>query len=282
MTVSLFSDRVDLMDNPTASRVSYVARLAGKRNRAKYSQILVEGPQSVAELIRFAPAAIRDIYVDTQLVATHRQLLEQARTVTDFVHPCTRAVVDAMSSDAQGLCAVAEIEHLPVVAAEQIEPPANGLVMVLARIQDPGNAGTMIRLADAFGADLVYATTGTVDVLSPKVVRASVGSLFHLPLATGQFSDVVAPLKRAGYTVVGTAASADISLDELLTQEPDLVRGPLAVVFGNEARGLAEDEIELCDRLLSIPMYGHAESLNVASAAAVVTSAVARLRHSKE
>ncbi|OKL49228.1 TrmH family RNA methyltransferase [Boudabousia marimammalium] len=279
MTTSLFSERVDLLDNPTAGRVSFVAHLSNRKARSKYEQLLVEGPQAVRELVRFAPAAVRDVYVDVELVKHHHDLLVEARKITDFVHPCTRQVVNAMSSDAQGICAVANLEQLPIVSAEQFAAPSNELIMVLARIQDPGNAGTMIRVADAFGAQAVYATSGTVDMTSPKVVRASAGSAFHLPIVTGQFSDLVSALRRDGYQVFGTAVQATLTLDELLASRSQSLQGPVALVFGNEARGLAEDERELCDELLSIPMYGEAESLNVATAAAVITSAVARVRH---
>ncbi|OKL47561.1 hypothetical protein BSR29_03875 [Boudabousia liubingyangii] len=283
----LFSDRVDLMDNPKANRVGFVSRLARRQTRQKYGLALVEGPQAVRELIRFQPSAIRDLYVDLEMASgTYRELVLAAREVTDFVHPCTRQVVDHMSSDAQGIVAVAELEKLPFHPVEQLQLDA-GMAVLLARVQDPGNAGTMVRLADAFGAQAVLASAGTADLSSPKVLRSAVGSSFHLPTYTGQFSDLVVPLKKAGFKILGTSGEGAISFDDLidaatLGTDPELapvLEGPLVWVFGNEAKGLAPDEAELCDYLVSIPMYGQAESLNVASAAAVVLSGTARIRH---
>ncbi|MBV7363811.1 RNA methyltransferase [Actinomycetaceae bacterium TAE3-ERU4] len=240
--------------------------------------MLVEGPQAVRELVSYYPQAVRDIYVDVNLAATSlREIVEQARKTTDFVHPCTSAVVDAISRDAQGICAVAELSKLSFATADTYEPQP-GVALLMARVQDPGNVGTIIRVGDAFGASTVFASSGSADLTSPKVIRSTAGSAFHLNLVTGQFSDLIKPLKNAGYKVIGTSGSAELSLDDLLDSELDMLKGNLVWVMGNEARGLSEDEAELCDYLVRIPLVGKAESLNVASAAAVVMSATARVR----
>ncbi|AOZ73484.1 hypothetical protein BK816_05580 [Boudabousia tangfeifanii] len=285
--MSLFSDRVNLLDNPNAPRIGFAARLANKSVRTKYQLVLVEGPQAMRELLLHAPMAVKDIYVDVNLAGGPlKELVSLARQVTDFVHPCTPETFRAITRDGQGICAVVNKALLPMAEVDEVSLPEAGMVVILARIQDPGNVGTMIRLADAFGAQAVYLTAGTVDPTSPKVIRAAAGSTFHLPIITGQFSEIVSPLKKSGYQVFGTSGNASFTLDELLDRSqcspselsrPNLVES-VAWVLGNEAKGMSDDEQELCDQLVSIPMYGLAESLNVASAAAILTSSTARIQ----
>ena len=143
---------------------------------------------------------------------------------------------------------------------------------MLAQGRDPGNVGTIIRTADAFGAVGVVAVAGTVDASSPKVVRSSAGSVFHIPVCVvPSFADARALIHGRSAALLGTSGGAgSLSLSDLLVQGVS-ARSRLsqshAWVFGNEARGLSGDEMRLC-ALVSIPMTGDAESLNVASAAA--------------
>lgn len=140
------------------------------------------------------------------------------------------------------------------------------LVAVLAEAQDPGNAGTIIRTADAAGADAVVLVRGSVDATNPKVVRSTAGSLFHLPVLTGAgLGEVLEALDGAGLAVLAADGSGPVGLfdaDELLTR-------PCAWLFGNEARGLPPEALERAEAVVSIPVLGAAQSLNVAAAAAV-------------
>jgi TrmH family RNA methyltransferase len=155
-------------------------------------------------------------------------------------------------------------------------PPEPRLVAVLHGVADPGNAGTVIRTADAAGADAVVLTAGSVDPYTGKCVRASAGSLFHLPVVTGVEADNAFPLLRAtGLTVLATAADGTDDLDRL-ADDGGLV-GPVAWVFGNEAHGLPTDVLAAADRTVRIPIRGRAESLNLATAAAVCLFATARV-----
>jgi TrmH family RNA methyltransferase len=141
------------------------------------------------------------------------------------------------------------------------------LVAVLEEVRDPGNAGTIIRAADSAGADAVVLTGRTVDLYNPKVVRSTTGSLFHVPVAVGaSLDDVVERAHGAGLQVL----AADIKGEDLLAARTDgqLAR-PTAWVFGNEARGLADDLLHLVDRVVTVPIYGRAESMNLATAASV-------------
>jgi RNA methyltransferase, TrmH family len=134
-------------------------------------------------------------------------------------------------------------------------------------VRDPGNAGTIIRAADAAGADAVVLTGRSVDPYNPKVVRSTTGSLFHVPVSVGvSLGDAVSRAKALGYTVL----AADVSGDDLPDVRADgMLDGPTAWVFGNEARGLTTEDLALVDRAVKVPIYGKAESMNLATAASV-------------
>jgi TrmH family RNA methyltransferase len=156
--------------------------------------------------------------------------------------------------------------------------PAQGsdrLVVVAADVRDPGNAGTLVRTADAVGAAGVVLAGHSVDAYNPKTVRAAVGSLFHLPLALAPDpAAAVASARTAGLTVLAADGAGDVDLfaaDELL-------RGPVAWLFGNEAWGLPPELAVLADHRVAIPIPGRAESLNLATAAAVCLYATLRAR----
>jgi len=166
---------------------------------------------------------------------------------------------------------VASTEHpQPVIAVvhQRSEPlPVSAtFVMVADRVADPGNAGTIIRSAEAAGADAVVFTPGSVDPFNPKVVRATAGSLFRVPVVSAELGD----LRAAGLRLLGSSShrgAAHTSLD---------LRVPVAVVVGNEAHGVPDDAP--VDEWITIPHHGPAESLNVAMAATVLAFEVARQR----
>jgi len=141
------------------------------------------------------------------------------------------------------------------------------LVVVLEEVRDPGNLGTIIRAADAAGADAAILTGRTVDLYNPKVVRSTTGSLFHVPVAVGAaLSDVVARARAAGLQVL----AADIKGEDLLAaRNENVLAEPTAWVFGNEARGLGPEDLALVDRVVTVPIYGSAESMILAAAASV-------------
>lgn len=146
-------------------------------------------------------------------------------------------------------------------------------VMVLVDVRDPGNAGTMIRTADAAGVDAVICCDGSVDPTNPKTVRASAGSLFHVPVvAGGEAREVIEALRTGGFTTVGAVARDGTDYTSF-----DWDR-PVALVFGNEASGLEETLRDALDHCVSIPMVGRAESLNVSVSAAVLCFEVLRHR----
>lgn len=151
----------------------------------------------------------------------------------------------------------------------------SSLAVIGVDVRDPGNAGTLIRCADAAGGDAVVLAGTSVDPHNPKTVRASVGSVFHVPIAMEL--DAAASIKVArgeGLRILATDAAGEVDLD----RADDLIAGPVAWVFGNEASGLPDELLAMADHRVSIPIHGRAESLNLATAAAVCLYASARAR----
>lgn len=172
---------------------------------------------------------------------------------------------------AQGMVAVARRPAFDEVALTA--PQRSALVLVLVGVADPGNAGTLLRAAEASGASTVVFCDGAVDPTNPKCVRASAGALFHVPVLVAD--DAIATLRRlgaAGFRRLATVPSGGCPYDEFDTS------APLAVVLGNEAHGLAQSVMDEIDEVVSIPMVGRSESLNVAMAGAVICFEALRRR----
>jgi RNA methyltransferase, TrmH family len=161
----------------------------------------------------------------------------------------------------QGVVAVCDLVDVPLADALSGTPR---LVAVLAGVADPGNAGTVIRVADAAGADAVVLAGHAVDPHNGKCVRASTGSLFHLPIARAPVADTLDACRAAGLRVVAADGHAtdDLTADSALAE-------PTAWVFGSEAHGLPAEVVAAVDHAVRVPIYGDAESLNLATAAAV-------------
>lgn len=270
----------ELLTNPRADRVKAVHALAGRTARRRAGTFLVEGPQAVREAVAPGGPRVDDLFTTDDAAQRYPEIVAAAAARGVRVRRGTVEVLAAMSPDAQGLVAVAA-----QVGADLADVLAGGprLVAVLAHVRDPGNAGTVLRAADAAGADAVVLTASSVDVHNPKVVRSTAGSLFHLPVVSGpELPAVVAGLRAAGVAVLAADGSGAHDLDDLLDVAgaapagvPDLAR-PTAWVFGNEAWGLRDEDLALADAAVRVPLRGRAESLNLATAAAVCLYASGR------
>lgn len=263
-----------MLENPKAPRVRRVAALARKKDRLATGEFLVEGPQAVRELLSHAPSSAVVVYATMGGESWQLEIDRLADAADIEVVRVTGEVLAAMAETVtpQGVIAVARIVRTPI---EEVLSGAK-LVAVLHEVRDPGNAGTVLRAADAAGADAVVFAGDSIDPWHPKVVRSTTGSLFHLPIAIVSTLDEATELARAaGLRVI----AADVNGDELRADDPELAR-PTAWVFGNEARGLKESDRMLADLALRLPIYGSAESLNLATAASVClyTTAFAQRR----
>ena len=173
----------------------------------------------------------------------------------------------------QGVIALVKPRHYSLA---DVLAARNPLIVVLARLQDPGNVGTILRVAESFGATGCLATAGTASLLNSKTIRASAGSVFRLPHAGGlEAAQVFEAFKEAHITVVGTAPTAGETIDRWDW------RKPTALMIGNEGSGLTEEEVHLCDELVRIPHNPAVESLNSAIAAAVILYEASKQRGRK-
>lgn len=256
-----------MIDSPRHPEIAAAKRLQRRSSRVEEGRFLVEGRQAVSELIRYG-----ELYA----LYTTEDAYEKNLDILDGYEPTfiSESVAEALSETVtpQGIVAIAPLITVDLGEALAKQPR---LVVVLLEARDPGNAGTVIRVADAAGADAVLLVGDSVDPHNGKCVRAAAGSHFHLPIAQVQrVDDAFAALHDAGLATFATAGEAPRSLDDLV-DGGDLV-APHAWVYGNEAQGLPQLAIDLADTSVSIPIYGEAESLNLATAAAVTLYASAR------
>ncbi|MCR2764871.1 RNA methyltransferase [Microbacterium sp. zg.B48] len=266
-----------MLENPRSPRVRAVAKLTKRSARQETGLFLLEGPQAAREALAYRPETVLELFATPSALERHGDLRDSARDSGVEVVFTTEAVLDAMADTVtpQGIVAVAR--QTPT-SLRDIFAAAPRLVAICEEVRDPGNLGTIIRAADAAGADAVILTGRTVDPYNPKVVRATTGSLFHLPVAVGV--DLVNAVERARAAGVRVVA-ADVGGGDFVAARP-LLAEPTAWLFGNEARGLDEDALALVDLSLRLPIYGRAESLNLATAASVCLYETAFAQRSSE
>jgi RNA methyltransferase, TrmH family len=253
-----------VLENPRSPRVRAVAKLTKRSAREETGLFLLEGPQAAREVLAYRADTLVELFATPTAMERHTDIRDAARAAGIDVEFTTEAVLDAMADTVtpQGIVGVAR--QSPTSAAEVFAARPR-LVAVCEEVRDPGNLGTIIRAADAAGADAVVLTGRTVDPYNPKVVRATTGSLFHLPIALGvELGEVAGLARSAGMRVV----AADVGGTDFLAAR-GLLAQPTAWVFGNEAHGLGEDALAIADLSLRLPIYGSAESLNLATAASV-------------
>ncbi|MCB4208122.1 TrmH family RNA methyltransferase [Arthrobacter sp. UM1] len=315
------------LSNPRSDRVKAVARLRLRSHRAKERRFLAEGPQAVREALRRdaeraagahaaagsavgspardaaqgeavqagGPETVLELYATGPALERHGDIAELARSAGSRVRIAEPEVIAAMADteSPQGMVAVCRMLDVPLAELLAAEPR---LVAVLARIQDPGNAGTVLRAADSAGAGGAVVLPGTVDPYNPKVVRSTAGSLFHVPFALAG-PDALEEMRASGLCLLAADGYGESDLDDLLdaaapggsicsgtapggltgsSGEEPLLRRRTAWLFGNEAQGLSEEEETTADARVRVPIYGRAESLNVGTAATVCLYASAR------
>ncbi|MFP7833662.1 TrmH family RNA methyltransferase [Marisediminicola sp. LYQ134] len=260
-----------MIDNPRSPRVRAVAKLAKRDARSQTGLFLLEGPQAVAEALTFRPDLVVELFATPTALERHADIATAAADAEITVEYVTEAVLDSMADTVTPQGVVAVCHQFPTSIKDILKPDADGagpkLIAILEEVRDPGNAGTIVRAADAAGVDGVIFSGRSVDLYNPKVVRSSTGSIFHLPVAVGaEFESVVERARAAGLQII----AADVKGDDLLdARERGVLDIPTAWVFGNEARGLTDEHLALTDRALTVPIYGHAESMNLATAASV-------------
>lgn len=297
---------LEALSNPRSDRVKAVARLSGRSARLRAGRFLAEGPQAVREAVTEHAAhqgrgeqagRLRELYATEEAAERYPEIIDAAIDSGVRARLVTGEVLEAMlagagSTTPQGLLAVCDLITVPFAKVLEGRPR---LVAVLSQVRDPGNAGTVIRAADAAGADAVVLTGSSVDVHNPKCVRSTAGSLFHLPVVAGvELADAVRELQAQGISVLAADGAGEYDLDVLADEAEDRateldsrtsrieLEGPVAWIFGNEAWGLPEDDRALADAVVRVPVHGRAESLNLGTAATVCLYATARAQRRQE
>ncbi len=261
------------LTSPRSPRVTAARRLAKRAFRAREKLFLAEGPQAVREALA-SPGVVVELFVGPEAGERHAELVAAARASGVRVATTTDGVIEALTQTVTppGLIGVCRFIDAPLASAFDASPT---LVTVLANVRDPGNAGTVIRTADAAGSDAVVLADASVDPYNAKCVRATAGSLFHLPVvASAPFGDVVGQARASGLQILAADGAGDEDLDGLI--DDGSLERPTAWVFGNEAWGLPQELRDQCDRVVRVPIHGRAESMNLATAAAVCLYASAR------
>ncbi|MGI6175095.1 MAG: TrmH family RNA methyltransferase [Christensenellales bacterium] len=256
--------QIESVSNPQVKRWR---SLTAKKARDLYGEYLIEGEKLVKEAVA-SGAPIKALLVTPESAGRYAALCAEYET---YVLP--RRVFDAVCDvkTPQGIAAVAAVE--PELPPKDL--PQNGLIVILDAVQDPGNVGTIIRSADAAGAEAVLLGMGCADAYAPKVVRAAMGSTFHLSIYGGiALPEALDALKERGFFLL----AAHLKGEERLPHIPQRC----AVLIGNESSGLGEESTGRCDALYRLPVYGRAESLNAAVAAGIVLYDVARALHAEK
>lgn len=272
------ADSIELPE-PSQAVLRAARALTRRRERKETGLFLVEGRQAVREALKLA-GVVQSLFLRWDAVLDNRDLMEAAAAADVPYYGVSEQNLATMTDTVtpQGVVAVARAIDVPLssVLTARGEYPGHdkqkhrrrnvSLVVICAQVRDPGNAGTVIRCADAFGADAVILSSDSVEVYNPKTVRASVGSIFHLPIVTGvDLAEAIEACRKAGMQIFATDGEAGTDLTDLSA----VLGRPTAWVMGNESWGLPVEHLALADKTVAVPIYGHAESLNLATAAAV-------------
>ena len=248
------------------ARLRTFRSLMQKQGRTRNGAFLVEGPQAVGEALRSKAEAVNTVLMTELARGTHSDLLRLVRqTGTEFLEASDSDI--SRLSQAKSPQGVVAISRFIDVELESLPTDQNAQFIILNNVRDPGNLGNIIRTADAAGVAGVLLTRGSVDIYNPKVVRASTGSIFNIPLVIGvALEECIASLKRLGIRVV----AADISGRSISgLEQRTLFDNSMVWLFGNEAHGLSNDDLAVADEVVSVPIFGRAESLSLQTAAAI-------------
>jgi len=264
-----------------SARIAAAHRLLRRSRRTEAGEFLAEGAQAVREAVaaeRDTPGTVHEVYLTSEAGRRNVELVRAAYAagieVTEVTDRAAAALSDTVTP--QGLLARCRLLDVDLSAVLERSPR---LVAVLVETNDPGNAGTVVRLADAAGADAVLFAGDAVDPFNPKAVRASAGSLFHLPIVrVADPVNAIRMMSAAGLSVLATTGAADVDLDA--ARDGGILDLPTAWLFGSEAHGLPTDTLAAADERVRVPIHGRAESLNLATAAAICLYASATAHRS--
>lgn len=263
--------------------VKNVIKLKQKKNRDREKQFILEGNKLFMEAEAWN-VAITAVYVTPQWIEGAEEAVKSAfKRLKDMgipVFTVDTSVFEAMSAlkMPEGiLCTADKFDTSEKFFEKKCKKNGKKCLsyVILDDVQDPGNVGTIIRTADAAGFDGIICSSKTADIYNEKVLRGAMGSVFHLPvLQTCALEETVLFLKEQGTRIIGTSLQGKTSLSASLAAQK-----AVGIILGNESKGMSKCIADLCDDLYKLPMYGHAESLNVSVAAGILMYDIARAMH---
>lgn len=257
-----------------SGRVRSARRLLRRRDRVERRLFLAEGPQAVGEALA-EPGVVREVFATPGSYDDLRASREPPVPWHLVDHAALAALTETVHP--QGVVAVCRFLDVPL---RDLLCAGPDLLACCVAVRDPGNAGTVVRCADAAGAGGVVLAGDSVDPYNGKAVRATAGSLFHLPLVVEPDPAGLVPACRAaGLTVLAAAGDGEVDLDDAV--DGGLLARRTTWLFGTEAHGLPAEVANLADHRVRIPIRGRAESLNLATAAAVCLYASARAQRGR-
>ena len=246
----------------TRKELQYYASLNKKKFRESESQFLVEGKRIVEEGIN-SNLKPEIIFVTDEFYSTNFEVIDKLKSLQIRLEKIGQTNFNkiADTKNPQGIAAVFHKKEIKSASVSK-----NNIVVALESISDPGNLGTILRTCAWFGIYDIIISPDTVDLYNPKVIRSSMGAIFHLQIrqATDFFEELI-KLKNNGYSI----SFADVKGENIFNFKP---KQKVVITFCNEANGASEKLAEICDSRISIPKLGEGESLNVAAAAAVIIS----------
>ena len=252
-----------MLDSPKSERVKGVARLQQKDARLETGLFLLEGPQGLKELCK-QPELAQEVFATTAALDRYEDLFDQLYQAGVPIIEVSDLVMEKLSDTKTPQGVVAVVSQFDV-SLEELISSGPQLIAILDQARDPGNGGTVLRAADAAGADAVIFTTDSVDLYNPKLVRSTAGSILHVPAVVEQDPvTLITALKAAGIQVFAASAGG-----KLITEMTSSLSKPTAWIFGNEAHGVSPAMLAMADEIVALPIFGAAESLNLATAASV-------------
>ncbi|MFF2889078.1 TrmH family RNA methyltransferase [Paenibacillus sp. NPDC057967] len=256
--------------SPQNDKVKHWASLMVKKNRDREGQFIIEGVHLIQEAVKSEAAVLQIVYDEERGMPAELEVMALTDKSNAEWISASRAVM--------GKCTGTDTPPPVFAVLRKPDMPMNklfgstSLVIALDGVRDPGNVGTIIRSADAAGADAVVLGQGCVDLYNPKTVRSTMGSLFHLPIIQGDLTEMLPQARAAGAKAIGTSLQADHSCYGYDWRQPTWL------LMGSESEGLSPEVRALVDESVIIPMEGGAESLNVAMATTVLLFEALRQR----
>ncbi|WP_066640344.1 TrmH family RNA methyltransferase [Desulfolucanica intricata] len=267
-----------LITSEANPHIKYLKRLARRRFREEEEKFIIEGVRFVEEAVSCGWSLETVVYTPRVVQKDRgKRLLDSIAKLNIPTIEVTEAIFSNLSFTVTPQGVLAVVKAYKNNLTNLLQNKQNSLFVMIDGIQDPGNLGTIIRIADAAGAAGVILAKGTVDLYNPKTLRATMGSIFHLPvIMAGEAGEVAEGLLQNGVRLV-----VGIPQARLPVYHADLT-GPVALVVGSEANGVSEKVKALAEYQINIPMPGRAESLNAAAAAAIMCYEAIRQRLSKK